>query len=322
MRNRRRAPILPRPPLSPETTHMNMNPGLSLAVLAASLLPSSPMAQDHGKQEPAKLRIVAIPDATTVKDDQEKFAKWLGSKVGVPVEFTSVPSYEAAVTALATGNAELGWLGGVTTVQAMNESKGKVVPVVTTENNLRFKSYVIANKSLGAKKMEDLKGKSFTFGAKGSTSGHVMARHCLEKAGYDPEKFFGKVAYGTNHTKTVLDVAGGAFDCGVLNYSTFDKMLTDEDPKKASDKKAAQSVDIVWTTPEYVDYAWNVRTDIDERCGKGATEKIKAAFLGLDNKKPEDAALLKIYSGTKYVAVEPKQWDGVKAVMEKIDVTK
>src|SRR5262249_25092706 len=131
---------------------MNTNSSFPLAAsaalmaLASAALPAQDAAKQDGAKEPAKLRIVAIPDATSVKDDQEKFAKWLGSRVGAPVEFTSVPNYPAAVTALATGKAELGWLGGVTTVQAMNESKGKVLPLVTTENNLHFKSYVIANK--------------------------------------------------------------------------------------------------------------------------------------------------------------------------------
>ena len=295
---------------------------IGLALTALALSAQDPLKPEGAKQEPKKLRTVAIPDAVSVKDDQEKIAKWLEAKIGMPVEFTPVQDYAAAVVALATGKADLGWLGGVTTVQAMQQSKGKVKPVFTSENNLKFKSYVIANKKLGVKKLEELKGKTFTFGNKTSTSGHIMARFCLEQAGVDAEKFFAKVAYSGDHTKTVLDVAGGAVDCGVLNYTTFDRMLADKDEKNASKRQAAESVDIVWTTPKYVDYAWNARTDIDDRLGKGTLEKIQAAFLALDPKNTTDAALLKIRGGSKYVGVKPQQWDGIKAVLEKIDVSK
>ena len=292
---------------------------VALVSMARSLPAQGDGAAASPKPPPKTLRTVAIPDANSVKDDQEKIAKWLETKLGIPVEFVPVQDYAAAVVALATGKAELGWLGGVTTVQAMQQSKGKVVPVVTTENNLHFKSYVIANKRLGAKKLEDLKGKTFSFGNKTSTSGHIMARWCLEQAGVDAEKFFAKVAFSGDHTKVVLDVAGGAVECGVLNYSTFDRMLAGKDATK---KAAAEAVDIVWTTPEYVDYAWNVRTDLDERCGKGTRQKLEAAFLGLDPKVEADAALLKIRGGHKYVVAKPESWNGIKAVLEKIDITK
>ncbi len=286
-------------------------------VTALVLSTSALLAQD--KTAPATatavLRTVAIPDANTVKDDQQKVAKWLAGKTGVQVEFLEVKDYAAAVTALATGKAELGWLGGVTTVQAMQQSKGKVGPFVTTDNNLHFKSYVIANKSLGAKSLEDLKGKTFTFGNKTSTSGHIMARYSLEQKGIDAEKFFAKVAYSGNHTNTVLNVAGGAVDCGVLNYATFDKMVADK-------KAEVEKVEIVWTTPEYVDYAWNVRSDVDAKFGAGTLQKIKQAFLSLDGTRPEDQVILKIHGAKKYEECKPIQWDGIRAVLDKVDITK
>src|SRR5262249_57386010 len=123
----------------------------------------------------------------TLREDQDKITAWLKGKVGVPVEFLPVENYAAAVTALVSGQAELGWLGGVTTVQALMQSDGAVKPVVARESDLHFKAYFIAGPGVAAASLQDLKGKSFSFGSKSSTSGHVMPRYFLEKDGMIPD---------------------------------------------------------------------------------------------------------------------------------------
>lgn len=289
-----------------------------LAILSPPVL-----AQDAAAQV-KPLRVTAIPDANkdTLKEDQATISAWLEKQIGVPVLFIPVENYNAAVTALVSGQAEMAWLGGVTTVQAMMLSKGKVLPLVTRENDLKFKSYVIARTELGAKSLKDLKGKAFTFGSKSSTSGHVMPRHFLVQEGVQPEKFFSRVAYSGDHTKTVLDVATGAVDAGAVNYTYFDRMVAEvkKDPKKYP--ADLSKVQVLWTTPEFVDYAWCVRSDVDQRCGPGVTARIKAAFTGLDAKGEADQRILKVQSTQKYVAARPEWWDGIKAVLESTDISK
>src|SRR5688572_4750495 len=86
---------------------------MAIALSAACAKTSASPAQ--------KLRVTAIPDANmdTLREDQARIVAWLSGRVGVPVEFLPVENYAAAVTALVSGQAELGWLGGVTAVQAM-----------------------------------------------------------------------------------------------------------------------------------------------------------------------------------------------------------
>jgi len=263
------------------------------------------------------LRVTAIPDANkdTLREDQRKIVEWLQAKTGAPVEFMPVENYAAAVTALVHGQADLGWLGGVTTVQALKESGSTVKPVVTRESDLHFKSYIVARADLGASSLQDLKGKSFSFGSKSSTSGHVMPRYFLEKEGLAPERDFSRVAYSGDHNKTVLDVASGAVDAGAVNYKYFDRMVAEKkvDPAR---------VKVVWTTPDFVDYAWVVRDDVDGRCGTGTRQKVIDAFLALDPSRPEDKAILAVQQAERYVAAKPEMWDGIRAVVEKIDLTR
>jgi phosphonate transport system substrate-binding protein len=260
------------------------------------------------------LRVTAIPDANkdTLREDQARIVSWLSQRTGCPVEFLPVENYAAAVTALVSGQAEVGWLGGVTTVQAMGQSGGKVQPLVTRESDLHFKTYLIARAGPTAS-LADLKGQSFTFGSKSSTSGHVMPRYFLEKEGIVPERDFSRVAYSGDHTKTVLDVAAGVVDAGAVNYKHFDRMVAEK-------KVDPQAVKVVWTTPEFVDYAWVVRDDVDARCGAGTRQRIAEAFTVLDPSREEDKRILAIQQAERYVPARPEMWEGIRQVLERTDL--
>jgi len=220
-------------------------------------------------------------------------------------------SYEEALEQLVSKQADLGWLGGVTTVQAMTQSGGRIRPFVIREKDREFKSYVIATASLGARSLQALRGKRFTFGAPLSTSGHVMPRFFMSQQGLVPETTFASVAYSGDHKKTVLAVASGQQDCGAVNYKVFDQMVADKavDPAK---------VTVVWTSPAFVDQSWVAARDIDERLGPGVREKITAAFLALDASHPEDRHVLDILKTEKYVEARPEWWRSVAAALEVI----
>jgi phosphonate transport system substrate-binding protein len=260
------------------------------------------------------IRVTAIPDANkdTLREDQARIVAWLSARAGCPVEFLPVENYAAAVTALVSGQAEVGWLGGVTTVQAMNESRGRVQPLVMRESDLHFKSHVIARAG-AARSLADLKGKSFSFGSKSSTSGHVMPRYFLEKEGIEPERDFARVSYSGDHTKTVLDVASGVVDAGAVNYKHFERMLAEKrvDP---------HVVRVVWTTPEFVDYAWVARDEVDVRCGAGTRQRIARAFTSLDPSREEDRRILAVQQAERYVPARGEMWDGIRQVLERTDI--
>ncbi len=278
-------------------------PGLASLALAALAV--------AGTTTPA-LRVVAIPEARDAfQKDGAAFTAWLGREAGVPVEVHVAETYEDAVRLLVTREADFGWLGGVTTVQAMTLSGGRIRPVLIRENDREFKSYVVASASSNATSLEALRGKRFTFGSESSTSGHVMPRFYLQRQGLVPEKFFESVSYSGDHKKTVLAVASGQQDCGAVNYKVFDQMVAEKavDPAK---------VKVVWTSPTFTDNAWVAARDLDDRLGPGALEKITAAFLKLDAGRPEDRRVLDILRTNKYVAARPEWWRDVAAALQVI----
>jgi phosphonate transport system substrate-binding protein len=277
-------------------------------------------AQEEATATNKVLRMTFIPDNNiqALEKVAAKISAYLKDATGMEVKYEKAADYMACVNGLAANKLDLVWFGGVTYCQAMEVTEGKTVLVACRDIDLKFKSYFIANKALvdsgkvkKIEKLEDLKPLlselTFTFGAKDSTSGHIMPRHFLVKAGIAPEKDMkGGPQYQVEggHGATFKNVAGGQVDLGVLNYTVWDS-------QKPEDKEKAP---IIYTTPEYVDYCFAAH----ERIGKDTIEKLRKALVALDAKNPEHKEVLDAWKCKAFVAADPKQWDGMRKVLAEL----
>ena len=248
-----------------------------------------------------ELRISAIPD----ENPQEllriytPFADYLSKEVGMPVKFTPVVDYPATVEGLSAGKLDMVWYGGLTSVQAARMAKG-AKRVVMRKEDTEFKSQFITRKDTGVRELKDLKGKTFSFGNVASTSGHLMPRYYLVKAGINPEKDFSKFSFSGAHDATAAWVEAGRVDAGALNFLVWDKLV-------ANKKVDTDKVHVFYTTPPFVDYVWTVRGGLDN----ALVEKISKAFLKLDYNNPEDKKLLDLHRTKGYIPAKDEQWKSV-----------
>lgn len=246
------------------------------------------------------LRVSAIPDEAPT-ELQRKFkplGEYLAKQLGMEVKFVPVADYPAVVESLAADRLDLAWLGGFTFVQ-VHLKDPTATPLVQREQDAQFTSkFITANPDV--KSLADLKGKSFAFGSISSTSGSLMPRYFIQKAGINPEKDFKNVAYSGAHDATVAFVAAGKADAGVLNTSVWDKLV---EAKKVDPAK----VRVFYTTPEYFDYNWTVRGDLDP----AITKKLTDAFLKLDPANPEHKAIMDLQRASKFIASKPENYQGI-----------
>ena len=247
------------------------------------------------------LRVSAIPDEAPT-ELQRKFkplGAMLEKKLGMKVEFIPVTDYAASVEGLVNKKLDMVWFGGFTFVQAKVRSKDQVIPLVQREEDEKFKSvFITTDKSIT--KLEDLKGKTFTFGSESSTSGHLMPRSYLLAAKINPDTDMKRIAFSGAHDATVAAVSGGKVDAGALNISVWEKLL-------AQGKVDTKLVHVFYTTPGYFDYNWSVRADMPADLRK----KITDAFLNLDPANPQDKEILDLQRATRFI---PTKADNYKAI--------
>ena len=252
-------------------------------------------------QATKELRLSAIPD----ENPQEMlriytpFTDYLAKEIGVAVKFTPVVDYAATVEGLAANRLDMVWYGGLTSVQAAKQAKG-AHRIIMRKEDAEFKSYFITRKETGIKNLKDLKGKTFTFGSVSSTSGHLMPRYYLLKAGINPEKDFSKFSFSGAHDATAAWVEAGQVDAGALNFLVWDKLVQN---KKVDTNK----VFIFYTTPPYVDYVWMVRGGLD----KAVVDKLSKAFLKLNYNNPEQKKLLDLHRTKGYIVAKDADWKGI-----------
>ncbi len=278
---------------------------------------SGPQPIQDKTEEIKEIRISAIPDsdAKAIEEKCNLIAERLTKALGIPVKFMPQQNYAACVTGLATDQLELVWFGGVTGVQADQKMGDKCTFVACRDADKKYKTYFIANKESKIGTVKDLKelaakgeDMTFTFGSKSSTSGHVMPRHFFQdQSGEKPEDVFKSVAYSGSHDKTIRDVAEGTAKIGALNFKNWDNAKDDL-------AKAKEKCELIYTTPDYVDYMWVG----NNRVGADNLKKIKDFFLGLDPANEEDNKILAAWGikGGKFVGCEKKEWDGIKKVLE------
>jgi phosphonate transport system substrate-binding protein len=247
------------------------------------------------------LRVSAIPDEAPT-ELQRKFkplGEYLAKQLGMQVKFVPVTDYAATVEGLAGGHLDLVWYGGFTFVQARRRT-GNAIPLVQREEDAQFHSKFITRPGSGIKTLADLKGKNLAFGSESSTSGHLMPRYFLMKAGIDPNRDLAHYAFSGAHDVTAKWVESGKADAGALNESVWKKLV---DEKKVDTTK----VEVFYTTPPFFDYNWTVRGDLDP----ALVQKLKAAFLALDYAKPEHRAILDLQRTKRFIETRPENYAGI-----------
>ena len=244
------------------------------------------------------ITFTAIPDQDTARLEQRfgKIADYLTKEVGISFKYIPVKSYGASVQAFKNNEVQMAWFGGLSGVQARLAVKGSQAIAQGAEDQ-HFVTYFIAHHSTGLKGAEklpeDISGKTFTFGSKGSTSGRLMPEYYLrQQFNKAPEKLFKTVGFSGDHSKTIALVQSGSYQVGAVNFKVWEKELK-------NGKIDTRKVDVIWKTPEYPDYNWSVRGDIDDKFGVGTIEKIQKAILAIN-----DPALLDAFPRSKFIKAD------------------
>ncbi len=246
---------------------------LCLAVLlAAGLAPSTAAAQA------TTFTFTAIPDQdeTRLRERFGKVADYLAAELGVEVRYVPVKSYAAAVTAFRNDQVQLGWFGGLSGVRARQAVPGSEAIAQGYEDQF-FITYFIANTSTGLTYGQEfpgaIRGKTFTFGSKGSTSGRLMPEfHIRNHFGESPVAVFDRVGFSGDHSRTIALVQSGAYQVGALNYKVWEQ-------ESAAGNVDPSKVTVIWQTPTYPDYQWSIRGDVNARFGEGFKERVRDAIL-------------------------------------------
>lgn len=258
---------------------INLKRRLATLLLLAAALPLSTHADDTlrfgvGLFQPDKEK----NDAT-----YRPMADYLAQKLGRKVQLRTVDSWEGLAKSLANGETDIALLGPWGYVLANGNSGAQAVATILYDGKPTYHALVVTRPDSGIAKLEDLKGKTFAFGDKGSTSGYLIPTHQLLKMGIaDPEKYFSRVVY-TKHQAIETQVTRGELDAGA-DYDRNRNAMIEQGLIKASESK------IIWTSAPLPNDAFAVSADLSR--DKALVAKLQAALEQMGDALKSDGKLL------------------------------
>lgn len=153
------------------------------------------------------------PDREKNDATYRPLAEYLSAKLNRRVELRTVDSWEGLAKSLANGETDMALMGPWGYVLANNEAGAQIVSTILYDDKPEYFGIIVTHPNSGIQSIADLKGKTFAFGDKGSTSGYLIPLHFFMTQGIKPEKYFKKVIY-TKHQAIETQVAQGVLDAG------------------------------------------------------------------------------------------------------------
>ena len=153
------------------------------------------------------------PDKDKNDATYRPLAEYLEKQLGRKVELRTVDTWEGLAKSLANGETDIALLGPWGYVLANNEAGAQVVSAILYDGKPEYYAIMITHPESGIKSPADLKGRSFAFGDKGSTSGYLIPLHYFMTQNINPDTYFSKVLH-TKHQAIQTQVTAGVLDAG------------------------------------------------------------------------------------------------------------
>lgn len=180
------------------------------------------------------------PDREKNDATYRPLAEHLAKALGREVKLATVDSWEGLAKSLAAGETDIALMGPWGYVIANHQAGAQAVATILYEGKPEYFAIMVTNPKSGIGSIADLKGRSFAFGDKGSTSGYLIPLHEFQKRGIDPEKHFSRVLF-TKHQAIETQVTRGELDAGADYNRNRDAMIADGLIKAADSR-------IIWTS--------------------------------------------------------------------------
>ncbi|MEZ0370527.1 MAG: phosphate/phosphite/phosphonate ABC transporter substrate-binding protein, partial [Candidatus Sericytochromatia bacterium] len=191
---------------------------LSFLVLLMVLLVGCPASDngDMGAGEKKVLRLGLVPfeSGEELLKDIQPLLDVLEQGMQMEISPMVATDYTGVVEAFKNNQLDAAFLSPASYVLAKQEADVKIIVKSMRAGSGSYYGALIVRNDSPIKTMQDLKGKSFSFGDPISTSGHIFARKLMLEAGINPETDLEKYIYSGSHDATILAVLNKKVDAG------------------------------------------------------------------------------------------------------------
>ena len=232
---------------------------------------------------------------------------------GIDLDWVLYSGYDEMVDAFVKGEIDLAWNGPLSYVKIKRLAEDGVRVIAMRDVDINFTTHFITRADSGIETVEDLKDKTFAFGARSSVEAGLLAYSFLKDSGLDPRKDLTATSfYDDRKSQTKSDqrdvverVSKGEFDAGAVSQRVMETMAKDGTlPRDA--------VRIFWSSPGYSHCCFTSQSDMDPTL---ATE-IESAFLSVTADDPVGKAVLEGEACDHFVPGTDVGWELIEKAAE------
>ena len=229
-----------------------MSPLMLLVLLVLSCAVTTVCAQN---MRPLEFGVGLFqPDKEKNDATYKPLAEYLAQKLGRPVKLRTVDTWEGLAKSLASSETDMALMGPWGYVLANHQAGAQAVATILYQGKPEYFAIMVTNPKSGINSIEDLQGKTFAFGDKGSTSGYLIPFFEFYKRHLDVDQYFSKVIY-TKHQAIETQVTRGELDAGA-DYNRNRDAMIEQGLIKAADSK------IFWTSAPLPNDAFVVSAEL------------------------------------------------------------
>jgi phosphonate transport system substrate-binding protein len=296
-------------PLSQTLTRRSVLTGLAATtagVLVAGVAPRATLAAPY-LQSSGTLNIGMVPgeDAEVRIKRYEPIVEYLKSTLGMDVKAYVGTDYTATVEAMRARRVDAAYYGPFSYVLAAQVAEARciVVPGSASGTSNTYNSLIVTHTGSGITTMEELRGRNFAFVDPASTSGHLIPRALLVKAGIEPDRDL-RTIFAGGHDASLLAINGQRVDAGAV-ASTQHRRMIEAGVVDANNLLTLATSDPIPSSP------FAVRASLDPSLKEALTQ----AFLDAHNyMTPEIRRELIGGERNQYVVAEDSMYDPVREV--------
>ena len=210
-------------------------------------------------------------------------------RLGIEMDWVLYSDDQAVVDAFVAGEIDLAWNGPLNYVKIKNQLADPCRVVAMRDVDFDFVTNFITQPGSNILTVEDLIGKRFAFGSRGSVEAELLAHYFLNQSGINPRRDLGICTFfeerqsstGSDQMDVIERVLSGEYDAGAVSGRT---LLTLADRGTVP----ADAVRVFWSSPGYSHCCFTAQGDMEPRL----FHQLEEAFVSVDGANPEGKAVL------------------------------
>ena len=190
----------------------------AMAALAVTALPASAAKQSACPNGKVRFGVEPYDSGPKFAAAYAALTKAISKNLGCPVQLFVAQNYTAEIEAMRANKLDAGEFGPLGYIFAAKLAHAIPVAAFGDKNGkpVTYTAALWVPDSSTIQTVADLKGHTVAFSDPGSTSGNLLPRYAMIKAGLDPNKDV-KIEFAGSHTASLLALTNGKVDAGEVN---------------------------------------------------------------------------------------------------------